>query len=273
MLPDLSGLRPPPVVDPDLPVPDRDHPRAGVRVGRRRALHAVAALQHGLFTTAQAARAGLDRRARYHHLTYGNWRRTEAPGIFRLAGWPPDPHERLRAWLLWGGPDAAITGWYCLEAHRLTVAGPRCTIDLSLPRARTYDGHRRDLAARRRLSAVLEGRPGAPKVLPSPASNGPPVRLHRRRPSASSVDTADGLRLRPPEDAICDLVSEGSSTELVLSLMDELVRLGRLDALAMIAAATEGSHLRVRDHLFVRLREGSSRELTPSGADGRSPDA
>ena len=98
-----------------LPVPDDLHPTAGVRVRRRRRLHLIAAQHGGCFTIAHTREAGYDRRARHHHLSYGNWRRTDAPGVYRLTGWPIDPAEPYHAWLLWAGAGAELTSWSALD--------------------------------------------------------------------------------------------------------------------------------------------------------------
>jgi len=243
-------------------VPDAEHPRAGVRVRRRRRLQLVAATQHGLFTTRQAARAGLDRRARHHHLTYGNWRRTEAPGVLRLSGWPADPAERFRAWLLWAGRGAALTSWTALELLRCTVAGPRTPVGLAVPEPVTYDDLRRLRAARRVLDQLAVGAPGAPPVYPSGVVHGPPAQLHRLPVGGTAVDV-DGMAVRSGAEAMCAAVSSidggPASSALTLDLMDHLVVSGHLDQWELARTAVDVGVTAVRDHLWERLSPTADR--------------
>ena len=204
------GMRPPEPVDPDLPVPTADMPRKGVRVARRRRLLRVAGTQRGLFTTAQAAEAGLDRRARHHHLAYGNWRRTAAPKVFRIAGWPPDEHERLRAWVLWAGPGAHLTAFTALGLAGLIGTGPRVPVDLEIPCRNDREGVRRRHVLLHQLEA---------------ADASDAVRLHRSVTARS--DVIDGLVTRPPAEAICAAINEHPDS-VAVGLLEALVDRGLL---------------------------------------------
>ncbi len=223
--------------EPDLPTPDAKHPNAGVRVRRRRRLQAVAATQYGMFSRSQASAAGLDRRARYHHLSYGNWRRTEAPAVFRLVGWPADPEERLRAWLMWAGPDAALTSWVALELQRIAVADPRGPIDLLVPPARSLDEHRQ-----RRAPAPLAA-DGRPAIRRTAARWNPETNLIIR-----------GMPVRPAPEAICVAIMTTDEPLVALVLLDRLIENGTLDRPDMLLAARALSATRVADHLFRRGR-------------------
>lgn len=234
--PRFPGLAPPRRADPDLPVPDEQHPRAGVRVRRRRRLQAVAAVQHGLFTVDQARDAGLDRRARHHHLSYGNWRRSAAPGVLRLSSWPDDRFEDHRAWLLWGGPCAALTSWTALELHRVTVAGPRAPIELCLPAPRTDEEHR---ARRRRVDRLSSN--GAP--------HRPLPRLHRAA-HRGSVTEVDGLQVVPIAEALCAAAAGSPSTAVPLA--DHLIELGRVDHDDVLETALRMQPNPLVEHLFRR---------------------
>ncbi len=207
--------------DPDLPVPTPTMPNKGVRVARRRRLLRIAGTQQGLFTVAQANEAGLDRRARHHHLTYGNWRRTDAPCVYRLTGWPPDEHERLRAWLLWAGPGAHLTSWTALGLARLTAAGPRVPVDLEIPFRRDRAGVRR----RERLRRQLDDAGAAGTVHLHPGIRG------------SSV-TIDGLRTRAPAEAICAAVNHRRSS-IALGLASTLMDSGALRSDDLLFASLE----------------------------------
>lgn len=237
-------------VDPDLPVPTPAMPNKGRRVARRRLLLRVAAGQEGLFTVPQAFEAGLDRRARHHHLTYGNWRRTEAPQVFRLAGWPPDRHERLRAWLLWAGPNALLTSWSALGLAGLTGCGPAVPVDLEIPFGVDRPGRRRRQRLLRQLEAA--GATGS-------------VRLHR--PVTGAVHTVDGLRLRPPAEAICAAIGQGRSP-VAIALATELLDSGRLE-LAELSLAARTVHCGPVTDLLVRRLAGR-RTSMPAGRAERS---
>jgi len=242
-------------LDPDLPVPTSAMPNKGRRVGRRRRLLRVAAGQEGLFTVAQAFDAGLDRRARYHHLAYGNWRRTEAPQVFRLSGWPPDRHERLRAWLLWAGPHALLTSWTALGLAGLTGPGPADPIDLEIPFGAGRPGRRRW----HRLLRQLEDS-GATDL----------VRLHRSVTGAETggVSDVDGLRLRPPAEAVCAAILSGRPS-VALGLATELLDSGLVD-LGEFGHAARAAHCGPAiDLLVCRLttgRFGLPTWSTPSSA-------
>jgi len=208
-------LRPPEPADPDLPVPTPEMPNKGVRVGRRRRLLRVAADQMGLFTVAQAFDAGLDRRARYHHLTYGNWRRTEAPSVLRLSGWPPDPHERLRAWMLWAGPGAVLTSWTALGLAGLTAHGPRVPVGLEVPFGRDRAGRRRRQRLQRQLDDAAH------------SAGYRMAELHRSVPGTHRDH--DGMPVRPPEEAICAAVNQSRSGGVAIDLAKALLEAGRFD--------------------------------------------
>lgn len=227
-----SDLRPPEPVDPDLPKPTLDMPRKGVRVARRRRLLRIAGDQHGLFTTAQAAQAGLDRRARHHHLSYGNWRRTAAPGVLRLAGWPPDEHERLRSWLLWAGPDAHLTAWTALGLAGLIGTGPRVPVDLEIPWTGDRDGRRR----RQRLLGQLHS-----------SDVGTGVRLHRAVTARS--DRIDGLRTRPAAEALCAAVNDRPDS-IALGLLGQLLERGQVSRHELFLATSSIRCVPVLELLF-----------------------
>lgn len=191
--------------DPDLPVPTPEHPGLGTRVGRRRRLMAIASSQEGCFTVAQARSVGLDRRARYHHLSYGNWRRTAAPSVFRFSHWPADPFEHLRAWLLWAGPSAALTSWSALEVLGRTTVGPHATVHLVVgphPDWRTHG---------RRTVPDVESRPS------------PAARLHHvRDPELDDLCVA-GMPVRPVEEALATALMTAEKGTIEVPLLHELI--------------------------------------------------
>ena len=198
-------------VDPALPVPTTARPGLGTRVGRRRRLDAIAATQHGLFTVDQARSVGLDRKARHHHLSYGNWRRTAAPSVFRLARWPDDAHENFRAWQLWAGPRSALTSWSGLELLGRTTLGPRSTVHL-------VRGPSPDRSSRRNEPSSADS-----------TGNGPSAALHWRRDPLRDDVLIDALRVRPVEECLAVAATEPA----LQPTMREL--LGRLIAAELIA--------------------------------------
>ncbi len=192
-------------LDPALPVPTPERPGLGTRVGRRRRLQAVAATQEGCFTVSQARDAGLNRGARYHHLSYGNWRHTVAPGVFRLSHWPDDPHENFRAWLLWAGSGAALTSWSALELLGRTIIGPNSTVDLLLG---PHPGWRSD---RRRSVPHAADR------------TTPPARLHHVRDVELADLTVSGMTVRPVEEALATALMTAPSGSVMERLALELI--------------------------------------------------
>ena len=233
-----SGVSADPL-DPDLPRPTEAMPNKGVRVARRRRLLRVAAAQEGLFTVAQAFAAGLDRRARHHHLSYGNWRRTAAPDVFRLVGWPADRHERLRCWLLWAGPGAVLTSWTALGVTGITTGGPGVPVDVEVP-----GGH--DRPSRRRRQRLL-------RQLDESGAVGD-VRLHRS--VQGPVLHVDGLAVRPPAGAICAAISR-HRPEVALALAAELLGSGHLEA-ADLGDAARAAHCVPATELMVAHLTGRS---------------
>ena len=223
-------------VEPDLPRPTAERPGLGTRVERRRRLIHIAAPQAGCFTIAQARAAGNDRRARHHHLSYGNWRRTLAPGVFRLVRWPPDPFEHLRVWLLWAGPGASLTSWSALEVLRRTISGPRAAVHVIEPAGIVRRNDRRLVAP--------EPPPGAT----------PGVVLHRNRDPYSDDVEIDGMRSVTVEAALATALMTERTVGLRRTLLEELVhREIRRDAGArsrLLTAAQGLSATRLRDLLY-----------------------
>lgn len=237
---------PPEPRDPNLPVPTAAMPNKGRRVARRRRLLQVAGAQEGLFTTAQAMAAGLDRRARYHHLTYGNWRPTVAPRVFRLTGWPPDPHERFRAWLLWAGPGAHLTSLTALGLAGLIASGPGVPVDLEVCFGRDRAGRQRHARLVRQLDEA-----DATRL----------VHLHPAVPG-TTIEVA-GLPLRPPAEAICATVNHGRSPNAVI-LTEALLDGGHLDQSDLFDASHRVRSGPIDELLLRRLvsRPHGTRRLT-----------
>lgn len=84
----------------------------------RRRLFEIAAQQGGYFTAAQAKQVGYSYQAQAHHVTVGNWLRTDR-GLFRLAEWVPDVHDELARWTLWSRGRGVVSHATALSVHGL----------------------------------------------------------------------------------------------------------------------------------------------------------
>ena len=81
-----------------------------------RAIYALAALQHGLFTRRQALEAGFTRSAINHRLDRRVWVAVNRY-VFMLAGTPANDRHTVMAKVLSAGPDAVATGTTALALH------------------------------------------------------------------------------------------------------------------------------------------------------------
>lgn len=86
----------------------------------------------GYFTTAEAGRAGLSRRALSHHAATGTLERV-GHGIYRLRLYPASRFEDLIVAALWAGPDSAVSHESALVVHELGEAMPP-VVHLTIPR-------------------------------------------------------------------------------------------------------------------------------------------
>ena len=91
-------------------------PMVTARRDLRRRLFEVAAQQGGYFTAAQAKEIGYSYQAQAHHVTVGNWLRSDR-GLFRLAEWVPDVHDDLARWTLWSRGRGVVSHETALSVH------------------------------------------------------------------------------------------------------------------------------------------------------------
>jgi predicted transcriptional regulator of viral defense system len=84
----------------------------------RRRLFDIAAQQGGYFTAAQAKDVGYSYQAQSHHVSVGNWLRTDR-GLFRLAEWVPAVHDELARWTLWSRGRGVVSHETALSVHRI----------------------------------------------------------------------------------------------------------------------------------------------------------
>lgn len=161
----------------------------------RSKLYAVAELQAGYFTAAQALKAGYSRASQHYHQKVGNWR-SEGHGIYRLERFPRTEDEDYVRLMLWsrnrsGKIQAALSHETALQAYELSGVMP-AEVHLTVPR-----GFRK--------------RP--------PAS----VRLHRQELPASDVTERDGYRITTPLRTLLDAAASSLSAEhLATAVRDAL---------------------------------------------------
>jgi hypothetical protein len=74
-----------------------------------RIVEELAAEQHGAFSHAQAAVAGMTRASMHRRVESGAWVPMPQPRVFCLARYPRSWHQALWAARLWGGERSAIS--------------------------------------------------------------------------------------------------------------------------------------------------------------------
>lgn len=88
------------------------------------ALFEVASTQEGLFTTEQAASAGLSRQLLRFHVERGNVRRLRR-GVYRIVNYPPGDHEDLVELWLWSKQAGVFSHETALSLHGLSDVLPK----------------------------------------------------------------------------------------------------------------------------------------------------
>ena len=97
----------------------------------RRRLFALASVQGGYFSAAQAKEVGYSYPAQAHHVSAGNWARVDR-GLFRLTEWVPGVHDHLARWSLWSKGRAVVSHETALGVHNVgEFESP--TIHLTVP--------------------------------------------------------------------------------------------------------------------------------------------
>lgn len=92
----------------------------------------LASVHAGHFTTSEASRAGVSRRALSHHGSTGTLERVEY-GIYRLAAYPAQRLEDLIVVSLWAGDEAALSHESALVVYDLGDAMP-AVVHVTVPR-------------------------------------------------------------------------------------------------------------------------------------------
>ena len=96
-------------------------------------LYEVAAAQHGLFTTQQAADVGYSAQLLVHHVRAGKVARLHR-GIYRLVHFPAGDHDELVVAWLWSEQAGVVSHQTALALHGLSDVLP-AGIHLTLPDA------------------------------------------------------------------------------------------------------------------------------------------
>jgi predicted transcriptional regulator of viral defense system len=121
------------------------------RTDLRRRLLAIAAIQSGYFTAAQALDAGYSYPAQGYHAKRGNWLRVDR-GIYRFPEWPTGPRDDLVRWSLWSRGRAVVSHETALSVHELGDVDPARVHLTAPPNFRQKNPgvviHRADLATR-----------------------------------------------------------------------------------------------------------------------------
>ncbi len=190
-------------------------------------LYRVAESQAGLFTTRQAADAGMGRSTLSQHAGPGGLFQRVARGVYRLRRFPSSPHEQVvEGWLALGDPNAVVSHASALELHELSdvIADE---VHLTVPRSARW---------RRR-------RPG--------------MRLH----FAASPIAADerqrvlGLPVTTVERTIVDYAQDAGQPEQVEMAVAQAVTQG-LTTAARLHTAAEARSGRVRELVDRAVEEG-----------------
>jgi predicted transcriptional regulator of viral defense system len=106
------------------------------RTARRRELVELASERGGLFTAAAARELGLMSSALAYHARTGTIERV-SHGVYRLAGFPVPPHERLVAAAAALGKDAVVSHESALSLYEVSDVAPS-RLHFTVPRSRRY---------------------------------------------------------------------------------------------------------------------------------------
>lgn len=163
----------------------------------RDALHALAGVQHGYFTAAQARNLcggrGYSYQAQRHHVQHGNWTKVER-GIFRLPYWPVADDDHLVRWSLWSNGRGVISHQTALVAHGLGDFDP-ARVHLTVP--------------------------------PNFRKTAPGIALHRQNVSEHDVEEREGYRVTRPTRALAECGAAGLAQELLDGAVAEALGHGR----------------------------------------------
>ncbi|MFP4235619.1 MAG: type IV toxin-antitoxin system AbiEi family antitoxin domain-containing protein [Nitriliruptoraceae bacterium] len=115
--------------------------RRTTRVQAHGRLAAIARRQHGIISTADAARAGVSR-ATLHRLVVDGYLDARFPGVYAISGAPDSPQARWYAAQLSVGRSGVLSHRTAATIHGLGHGLPLDAVHLLVPRARAATKHR-----------------------------------------------------------------------------------------------------------------------------------
>jgi predicted transcriptional regulator of viral defense system len=157
-------------------------------------LVAVASLQGGYFTAAQALEAGYGYSNQKFHLDRGNWTRVDR-GIFRLPEWPIGVHDDLVRWSLWALGRAVISHVSALTVH----------------------GYGEFESSRVNLTVPLRFSKADPAVV-----------LHRAVLNGDDFQVREGFRVTTVMRSLIDVASAGADQHQLASAISEALDAGAI---------------------------------------------
>jgi predicted transcriptional regulator of viral defense system len=160
----------------------------------RHRLTAVASLQGGYFTAAQALNAGYAYPNQKFHVDRGNWTRVDR-GIFRLPEWPLGPQDDLVRWSLWALGRAVVSHVTALTVH----------------------GYGEFESSRIHLT-----------VPPGLAKADPAVVLHRAVLSEDDIQAREGYRVTTVMRSLVDVAGEGADQDQLAKAISEAQAAGAI---------------------------------------------
>ena len=170
---------------------------------KEQALYDIASTQGGLFTAAEAVKAGYSRKNFAYHLKKNSWERL-GRGIYRISRFPESKYERFLYWYLWsrdrkGEPQGVISHESVLEIFELTDLMPK-RIHLTVP-----------------TTFARTARP--PKT----------VQIHKANFKNEDCEEVDGFKVTKVLRTIMDLIEEKEvSEEFIEQAVKEAKRRGFL---------------------------------------------
>ncbi|MDQ7840926.1 MAG: type IV toxin-antitoxin system AbiEi family antitoxin domain-containing protein [bacterium] len=195
------------------------------------ALYEIASSQGGYFTLDQARDCGFDRYLVRHHAQTGKFRRVWR-GVYRIAQFPPSPHDEIIAARMAVGPEkATVSHETALQIYDLSDVVPR-KIHLTVPR-----GSRAGSA--RTLSSIQIHTTSAP-FLPG------------------EVVVREGMRVTSPARTIVDAAVQGTMADQVIQAVREAFKRGLTTKRELVAAAS-GRGARIARLIVQAIHEAESR--------------
>jgi predicted transcriptional regulator of viral defense system len=172
----------------------------------RRRLVAVASVQSGYFSAAQAREAGYSYQAQKQNADRGNWLKV-GRGIFRLPEWPAGRAEDLVRLALWSHGRAVVSHESALSVHELGDVNP----------ARTH------------LTVPPGFRQRAPRG----------VALHRAELPAADVREQEGYRVTTPLRSLLDAAAGDLDLDLLAGTIEDAMEQGLVTRAALLARADQ----------------------------------